>query len=54
MDAQEDKYQSTLSQLIGDISELRASTQKLSDENLSLRNQVLVVIISMAFLSLFN
>lgn len=41
MSSQEERYQSTLNQLHSDISELKSSTQRLNEENLTLRAQVL-------------
>ena len=41
MSSQEERYQSTLNQLNSDISELKSSTQRLNEENLTLRAQVL-------------
>lgn len=40
MNSQDERYQTTLNQLLGDISELKTSTERLTAENLSLRNQV--------------
>ena len=40
MSSQEERYQATLNQLHSDISELKSSTQRLNQENLTLRAQV--------------
>lgn len=46
MSSQEERYQATLNQLHGDISELKSSTMRLNQENLTLRAQVDMFIIS--------